>query len=493
MKILHVITGLQKAAGTSVFCVELCNHLALQGVERYIAVRQKCEGDYVPDSAVPVFEVAGNPASLSFKPDLVHIHALWDPFLHRFAAWARKNQIPLVFSPHGMLTPWALKQKRLKKGLALALYQYRDLQSAALLHATASSEVEDIRRLRLKQPVAVAPLGVNVPAEAPPVRHNTPRIALFVSRVHPKKGLLNLVEAWAQVRSSKVRECESALVERPGTGDQRTEAGKNASALSLQPSTFLPWQLVIAGPDQDGHTAEIKAKAKKLGLSVDDIPSNQLISQPANLPCPPDIVFTGPVYGADKDALYRMADLLVLPTYSENFGVVVIEALAQGCPVITTKGTPWEELHGEGANAADAAGSIGLTASFNPPLPCGLRRTSRSNGLVQDVANENNNSHLAIHNSPVEPSSTINYQLSTIADGISNSGRCGWWIDIGVEPLAAALREAINLSDDERHAMGENGRRLVEAKYTWPAIAEQMKAAYAWILNGGDKPDCVCV
>jgi len=73
----------------------------------------------------------------------------------------------------------------------------------------------------------------------------------------------------------------------------------------------------------------------------------------------------------------------------------------------------------------------------------------------------------------------------------SVNGRCGWWVDIGVEPLAEALKEAMSLSDEERCAMGENGRRLVETKYTWPAIAEQMKLAYEWILNGGDKPECV--
>ena len=71
------------------------------------------------------------------------------------------------------------------------------------------------------------------------------------------------------------------------------------------------------------------------------------------------------------------------------------------------------------------------------------------------------------------------------------TGRAGWWIDIGVEPLAAALREAMVLSDEERRAMGANGGKLVEAKYTWPAIAEQMKAAYAWVLNGGDVPSSV--
>jgi len=71
------------------------------------------------------------------------------------------------------------------------------------------------------------------------------------------------------------------------------------------------------------------------------------------------------------------------------------------------------------------------------------------------------------------------------------TGRAGWWIDVRGEPLAEALKEAMGLSDDERRAMGENGRRLVEAKYTWPAIAEQMKAAYAWVLHGGDVPSSV--
>ena len=69
-------------------------------------------------------------------------------------------------------------------------------------------------------------------------------------------------------------------------------------------------------------------------------------------------------------------------------------------------------------------------------------------------------------------------------------GLCGWSIDIWVAPLAETLREAMSVSDEERYAMGENGRRLLEAKYTWPAIAEQMKAAYTWMLNDREKPEC---
>jgi len=450
MRVLHVISGLPRAAGTSVFCVELCNHLGRQSVECCIAVRQKGENDFLPHSSVPVFEVSRDPSELPFKPDIIHIHALWDPFLHRLATWARKNQIPLVISPHGMLTPWALKQKRLKKGLAFALYQYRDLQSAALLHATAASEVGDIRRLRLKPPVVIAPLGVDMPSEPPLIRNNSPKIALFVSRIHPKKGLLNLVDAWAQVKSSKVRECESSLVERPEAGDQRTAAGKDASSFILHPSSFPFWQLVIAGPDQAGHKAELMTKAERLGLSVADVNTNELLNDRTHALLP-DIIFAGPVYGEEKDALYRLADLFVLPTYSENFGVVVIEALADGCPVITTKGTPWSELLGnkDHSSLVDMGQKGGGGAT---------------NELMKERTNE-----------------------------LARTGRAGWWIDIGVEPLAEALREAMSLTDEERRVMGENGLRLVEEKYTWPAVAAQMRAVYEWVVGGVEMPKSGCI
>ena len=385
MKILHVITGLQKAAGTSVFCVDLCDGLSRIGVETAIAVQHGDSDAYSPQENVPVFALSRGFEDLNFKPDLVHIHALWSPFLHQANAWARRSSLPVVYSPHGMLTPWALSQKPLKKWMALACYQYWDLRQANLLHATADSEVENIRRLCLKKPVIIAPLGVNMPSEGARMRRNNPRIALFVSRVHPQKGLLNLVDAWAMINPKG-------------------------------------WKIVIAGPDQDGHSAEVMVRARAAGVEK-------------------DFEMIGPVFGKEKEELYAKADLFVLPTYSENFGVVVIEALAHGCPVITTKGAPWAELQGgpEGA------------------------RIEKNSSLI------------------------------THKSSFTASGRCGWWIDIGVEPLAAALREAMSLSDEERCAMGENGRRLVETKYTWPAIAEKMKSAYEWILNGGDKPDCVDV
>jgi len=126
--------------------------------------------------------------------------------------------------------------------------------------------------------------------------------------------------------------------------------------------------------------------------------------------------FTGSVSDQDKWQLYNSADLFVLPSHTENFGIVIAEALATGVPVITTKGTPWAELE-----AHD----------------------------------------------------------------------CGWWIDIGVDPLVRALTEAMNLPPEERYAMGRRGRQLVELNYSWDTIGKEMLAVYEWVLGGGGAPGCV--
>ena len=376
MKILHVITGMQKAAGTSVFCGEVANGLVALGHDVDIAVANPESADSYPvDSRVELISVV----SLLHSPtpslphfDLVHIHALWSPVLHRVARWARSQKIPIVWSPHGMLTPWAMHNKWLKKQLGWWLYQRWDLCRADLLHVTAESEVEDVRRMGLKNKVVLAPLGVNVDGRVERVgRVDGMRTLLFVSRVQRKKGLENLVRAWAQLKSE-------------------------ISTRSARSARLNNWRIRIVGPDQENHTAELKALCCSLGVDG-------------------DFDFVGPKYGDELQHEYANADLFALPTYSENFGSVVIEALAHGVPVITTKGTPWHELEGY----ADAR----LT--------------------------------------------TCDPQL-----------KCGWWIDIGVEPLAKALDAAISLSDAERREMGERGRKLVEEKYTWDVVVKTLVKEY---------------
>lgn len=468
MRIAHVIPGLAVASGPTTFCVRLADELTKRECDVDLYVANLGDNVLRPQTSKVAIIEFGNHFRPHVVPDLIHVHALWAMPSHRGCVYARKNKIPYIISTHGMLAPWALKHKWLKKKIAWWVYQKADLEGASMFHVTAESEVTWLRGLGFKQPCVLAPLGSDLPDldNAETQRRKDVKTVLFVGRIYPVKGLMNLVKAWAAVKkSSLVHYCDSSLV-----GKLDGDIGSTNELMNSRTNERPPWQLVLAGPDQAGHKAELEAEAKKLGLSVADIPANQLLSQPANPlsqpatpPSPPDLVFTGPVYGADKDALYRMADLFVLPSFTENFGVVVTDALSYGVPVITTKGTPWEELLGRGESVLSAIGELSTISRGNAIGERGeMANTSKLNALGQ---------------------------LNTLLPAAN--GRCGWWIDIGVEPLVEALKEAMGLSDEERRAMGANGRKLVEAKYTWPAITEQMKAAYDWILNGGKLPKCV--
>lgn len=219
--------------------------------------------------------------------DVVHLHGTWSPILAIAAYMARSRNIPFIVSPHGCLEPWALGHRKLKKQVALAVYQRRVLKNALMLVATAGQELESIRALGLDGPVAVLPNGVDLVAE-PKRCAGSVRKILFLSRIHPQKGLGDLVLAWARVRQ-------------PG------------------------WQVVIAGPSEGGYEDEIKLLIRKHGFEG-------------------DFDFPGLVSGEKKERCFAEADVFVLPTYSENFGIAVAEALARGIPVITTTGAPWQEL-----------------------------------------------------------------------------------------------------------------------------------------------------
>lgn len=291
MKILHVIQTLRNAAGTSVFCGELSNELAKLGHQVVIALDNSQGIDMYPvDSAVKIISM-NDLGSENF--DVMHIHGLWTPLLHKASCWAHKNEIPVVWSPHGMLQKWALKHKWWKKFAALLFYQWNDLSKANCIHATATSEVEDVRRLRLRNRVLVVPLGVRINGDDCAIQQKSccKNTLLFVSRIQKKKGLPVLIYAWQR----------------------------------LPKEVKAKWRVRIVGPDEDNHTAELKELCVRLGVAS-------------------DFTFVGPKYGQDLDAEYRTSDLFVLPTHSENFGSVVIEALARGVPVICSKGAPWQEL-----------------------------------------------------------------------------------------------------------------------------------------------------
>jgi len=301
MRILNIIESLkQKGGGPSRSVQGLVAGLSRAGVEAWLMTLRQGEVPWV--EGVSHF-VNGEPVeSVLYRvnPDIVHLHGLWDFELHRCAAICRRGGIPYVIAPRGMLEPWSLRQKWLKKRIARWLYQDRDLKCAAALHATAESEAEQFRKLGFKNPIIVSPNGVNVPKNFSRVEHveRVERRVLFVSRMHPKKGVMELVEAWGKVVSGRVEECWSWKVELVYT---------------------------VSGDLEKEYEAKVKARVKELGLED-------------------QFIFTGALNDDEKWKAYGRGDLFVLPTYSENFGIVVAEALWAGVPVITTKGTPWQEL-----------------------------------------------------------------------------------------------------------------------------------------------------
>jgi glycosyltransferase involved in cell wall biosynthesis len=230
------------------------------------------------------------------EPAVIHDNGIWMPHHHRLAQIARSRGIPRIVSTRGMLEPWAWSHKRLKKRIAWMLYQRRDLELAVRHHVTSETEARNLRDVGLGVPVCLIPNGVDVPDASLLASLERPasplRTALFLGRIYPVKGLPMLVEAWARVRP----------------------AG---------------WRLQIAGPDEAGHRAEVERCIAAAGLT--------------------DVVsFLGPLEGQPKARSLGAADLFVLPTYSENFGMAIGEALANGLPVLTTRGAPWPDLEPRG-------------------------------------------------------------------------------------------------------------------------------------------------
>jgi glycosyltransferase involved in cell wall biosynthesis len=247
------------------------------------------------------------------EPDILHDNGIWRAHNHRLAALAERHDIPRVVSTRGMLEPWAINHKRLKKRLAWFAYQRRDLKQARCHITTAEAEALNLQHFDLGVPIATVPNGVDLPEERPRVvssgaervARGGPRIALFLGRIYPIKGLPMLIEAWAHARP----------------------AG---------------WILRIAGPDEAGHQNQLEKAVSAAGLG-------HVVS------------FAGPLEYEMKKSAFFDADLFVLPSHSESFGIVVAEALAHGLPVLTTTGAPWSILPENGCGWWVAPTVAGIT------------------------------------------------------------------------------------------------------------------------------------
>ena len=610
MRVLHVIGGLSRDSGGPSRSVQgLVAGLTVAGVEAWLLPLNKGEEPWI--DGVKHFVNGGSfeEAIEQIHPDIVHIHCIWSPALHRCALICRRKNIPYVIAPRGMLEPWSLCQKWLKKRIARWLYQDRDLKCAAALHATAESEAEQFRRLGFRNPVIVSPNGVNVPKNFEPrntrntrkrdceyrqkaqekvdewldgvseerfvsvldalldkklnegeyrfkgsdgravmregairffrefarriVQLSDGRCVYFTPDERARKRNNDNAVSWAEyavhavtssgrpIEGKDYRErlynrhkvegldvleviirnecCMYRLIDAHPENDAILFVGINSEGARMEvvtrldafgnadanlaevtviatrkkikgspPPKFRPLTEVVetvakhqaagfspsttssslaysAGHDKgDGDNIhrvlfvsrmhpkkgvmELVEAWNKLGVSGQSLVASGWVCELVytvggelereyeakvrarvnELGLQEQYLFTGALNDEEKWAAYARADLFVLPTYSENFGIVVAEALWAGVPVITTKGTPWAELE---------------------------------------------------------------------------SVKCGKWIDIGIDSLAATLKECMAMSDDERRQMGERGRRLVEEKYTWDAVVKAMGKGYEALLS----------
>lgn len=306
MKILHTIHCLNKSwGGPSVCTYQLVKALNQTGTGTdLLSLSSNAEDDCIgTDPFIKYVEYdARTPLGVSrnFKQflvenisryDIVHVNTIWLWTTHDAVRVAKKHGMPVVLSLHGMLYPQALQVSRWKKQLALPLFQRNDLRCADVLHATSMAELKSIRDFGLSQPVVVLPNGIEIDA-MPPVRQQVNKVRHFgfIGRINRIKNIDTLLGAWA--------------------------------ALGVKTSMC---KLSIIGSDDEVYENELRqfVNDKHLG----------------------NVVFAGFLSGERLTRAIRELDYLVLPSKSENFGMVVIEALANGIPVIASTGTPWEELN----------------------------------------------------------------------------------------------------------------------------------------------------
>ena len=240
-----------------------------------------------------------------YSPNLVHSHGIWLYPSMAARRYCLQKGAKSVISAHGMLDPWAVNNSRWKKAVAYAIYEKAHLVNADCLRALCASEAHSIRSLGLTNTVAVIPNGIDLP-EAPPSvpapwEGRVPagkKVLLYLGRLHPKKGLEELLRAWAIVQ-------------------------KEMSGVASE------WVLAIAGWDQGGHEDDLKDVASALELPWKDLRE----TGPAEAV---SLIFTGPQFNEAKQACYHRSDAFILPSLSEGLPMVVLEAWAWNLPALIT-------------------------------------------------------------------------------------------------------------------------------------------------------------
>ena len=220
------------------------------------------------------------------SPDIIHSQGIWMYSSYAMYHYKKNHIVKTIITPRGMLDPWAVKNSRWKKKIVGHLYEYDNLRSADCVHALCKSEYESIRKFGLKNPVAIIPNGFNIPNNPVYDRDHEKKVLLYIGRIHPKKGIKELISAIAIVKKT------------------------NQELLSN-------WDIRIAGWDQNGHVQELIKLTKELGLED-------------------NIQFIGPVYENAKERELCRANAFVLTSFSEGLPMSVLEAWAYKLPVLMT-------------------------------------------------------------------------------------------------------------------------------------------------------------
>jgi glycosyltransferase involved in cell wall biosynthesis len=238
------------------------------------------------------------------SPDIYHLHGAWLRAMFYGFQEAKRRKRPYLLHLMGMYQQYALKQNWLPKVLVRHWFQDRMLRDATCLHVNSVVEVKELRELGFQNPMAVMPVGVDMEAVSRLQAQNSPDspwpelqgkpFLLYLSRIHPKKGIELLLEAWAHLSSQ-----------------------------------YPEFRVLIAGSGDADYILACRERATNLGIAS-------------------TLLWAGHVTETQRCWAYSNAACYILPTYSENFGNTVAEALAHGIPVLTTTGTPWLELKREG-------------------------------------------------------------------------------------------------------------------------------------------------
>lgn len=223
--------------------------------------------------------------------DLYHTNGLWMYCNHVTASVARKKNKPYIITPHGMLYPQALARSAWKKRLMMRFCFDKDIREASCIHVTCMQEMKYYRDLGYQNPIAVIANPVPIPDYINEIKsqRNKKRIG-FLGRLHPRKNVKGLIEAWARL----------------GNATQNAE-------------------LYIMGKGDESYEADLRKFVQTLGLT--------------------NVVFAGFVSGREKFEKLASLSALFVPSDFENFGMIITEALIVKTPVMTSLGTPWEELN----------------------------------------------------------------------------------------------------------------------------------------------------